>query len=121
MDLEGEGGTTVGVDELKEIVLMIVVTTDGDRMMGGGITIIEMVLITSLLLIVVNVDVATEGIVTRIVEIIGTVGKLGWGVEMLVEMVEPVDVLFDKTIVGVMLFVTLTKLLEIPREGVVVF
>ncbi len=109
VDLEGGGGTIVGVDEMKEIVLMIVVTTGNDRVMVGGIKIIELVLVTSLLLIVSNVVVATDEIVTRIVEIIDTVGKPVCGVEMLVEMVETVDVP-----------VTLTKLLGNPREGHVV-
>ena len=111
VDLEGGGGTTVGVDETTEMVPMIVVTTDDGKMMDGGIKIVEVVLITLLLLVVGNVIVATEGIVTRIVDIIDTVGELGCGVET-------IDVL---VVVDMMLFVTLTKVLETSRDGNVVF
>lgn len=99
----------VGVEETKEIVLKIVITTD-DMVMGGGIRVIEVkvVLITPLLPVSRNVTVVTEGIVTGILDMNGTGGEVGSGVD------EPVK----KTVVVTVLFVTLTKLLGNPREGV---
>ena len=118
MGLEGEGGRTVGVNETKGIVRMIVVTTGDDRMIGGGIGIIEVVLVDALLPLGGNVIVVTKGIVDRIVDIIGV---LGCGVDTFVGEVEMVDVFVKITVVGVMIFVILTKLLENPPEGVVLF
>ena len=111
MDSEG-GGATVGVDETKGIVLMIVITTD-DMVMSGGIRVIEVkvVLIIPLLLVSRNVTVVTEGIVTEVVGVFVTGGGLGAGVETIDEPVK-------KTVVVTVLFVTLTKLLGNPRDGV---
>ena len=111
MDSEG-GGTTVGVDETKGLVLMIVITTD-EMVMGGGIRVIEVkvVLITPLLLVSRNVTVVTEGIVTGIVDVFVTGGGLGSGVETIDEPVK-------KTVVVTVLFVTLTELFGNPRDGV---
>lgn len=111
MDSEG-GGTTVGVDETKGIVLMIVITTD-EMVMGGGIRVIEVkvVLITPLLPVSRNVTVVTEGIVTGMVDVFVTGGELGSGVETIDEPVK-------KTVVVTVLFVILTKLLGKPRDGV---
>lgn len=104
----------LGVDVTKEIVLMIVVTTDDDRAIGGGIWTIEVVLVNSLLPLLGNVMVVTKGIVARIVDTIGAVGVLGCGVEMIVGNVEIVGVFVKMTVAGVMIFVILTKLLENP-------
>ena len=95
---------------------MIVVTIDEDMVMGGGIGIteVEVVVITSLLPVCANVIVATEVIVTGIVDIIEAVEELGCGVKT-------IDGLIKKAVVGVMLFVTLRKLLENPREGVLLY
>ena len=111
MDSEG-GGTTVGVDETKGLVLMIVITTD-EMVMGGGIRVIEVkvVLITPLLLVSRNVTVVNEGIVTGIVDVFVTGGGLGSGVETIDEPVK-------KTVVVTVLFVTLTELFGNPRDGV---
>ena len=111
MDSEG-GGTTVGVDETKGLVLMIVITTD-EMVMGGGIRVIEakVVLITPLLLVSRNVIVVNEGIVTGIVDVFVTGGGLGSGVETIDEPVK-------KTVVVTVLFVTLTELFGNPRDGV---
>lgn len=109
VDLEDGGGTTVDIDGTKGIVLMIVVTIDEDMVMGGGIGIIEVevVVITSLLPVCANVIVATEVIVTGIVDVIEAVEELGCGVKT-------IDGLIKKAVVGVILFVTLRKLLENP-------
>ena len=111
MDSVG-GGTTVGVDETKGLVLMIVITTD-EMVMGGGIRVIEVkvVLITPLLLVSRNVTVVNEGIVTGIVDVFVTGGGLGSGVETINEPVK-------KTVVVTVLFVTLTELFGNPRDGV---
>ena len=116
MDLEGGGGTTVDVNETKGVVMMIVVITGEDKVMGGGTRIIEVevVLITSLLLVTSNVTVVTKGIVTRVVDMTDTVEELGCGVEMLLGKVETNDELVKKTIVDIVIFVTLTKLLGNP-------
>ena len=115
MDLECGGGMTVDVDEANEIVLVIVVTTDKDVMMGGGIGIteVEVVLVNSLLLVCGNVTGIIEGIETGIVDIFETDEELRSGVET-------IDELGKKIVVVTVLFVTLTKLLGNPREGVMV-
>ena len=106
---------TVDVDEANEIVLVIVVTTDKDMMMGGGIGIteVEVVLVNSLLLVCGNVTGIIEGIETGIVDIFETDEELRSGVET-------IDELGKKIVVVTVLFVTLTKLLGNPREGVMV-
>ncbi len=104
-------------------VVMIAVITGEDEMIGGGIGIteVEVVLITSLLLVDDNVVIVTRGIVNGVVYIIDTIEELGCGVEILLVKVETSDVLVKKTVVGMMLFVTLTMLLENPREGVLLY
>ena len=121
VELEGEGGTIVDVAGTKGRVPMILVTTDDDRIMGGGMWIIEVVLITSLLPPFGDVMVLTKEIVTRIVDTIGAVGVLGCEVETFEEKVEMVDVFVKMTVVGVMVFVILTELFGNPREGVMLF
>ena len=121
MELEGEGGRTVGVDETKGIVLIMVVTTDDDGMIDGGIRITEVVLVDSLLPMGGNVIIVTKGIVDRIVDIFGTDGVLGCGVETFVGDVEMIDEFVKITVVGAIIFVILIKLLENPPEGAVLF
>ena len=120
MELKGEDETAVGVDKTKGIVLLLVVTTNDDTLAVGGIWTRDVVLVTSLLVLGGNVIVVTKGLVTRIVDIIGTDEELGLVVEKFAGKAEGVDVLVKMTVVGVMIFVIFT-VLENPPEAVVDF
>ena len=120
MELKGEDETAVGVDKTKGIVLLLVVTTNDDTLAVGGIWTRDVVLVTSLLVLGGNVIVVTKGLVTRIVDIIGTDEELGLVVEKLAEKAEGLDVFVKMTVVGVMIFVIFTTL-ENPPEAIVDF
>ena len=120
MELKGEDETAVGVDKTKGIVLLLVVTTNDDTLAVGGIWTRDVVLVTSLLVLGGNVIVVTKGLVTRIVDIIGTDEELGLVVEKLAEKAEGLDVFVKMTVVGVMIFVIFTTL-ENPPEAIVAF
>ena len=120
VELKGEDETAVGVDKAKGIVLLLVVTTNDDTLAVGRIWTRDVVLVTSLLVLGGNVIVVTKGLVTRIVDIIGTDEELGLVEEKFAGKAEGVDVFVKMTVVGVMVFVIFT-MLENPPEAVVDF
>ena len=109
MELEGEDGTVVGVDMTKGVVLFLVVTTNDDTLAVGAIWTKDVLLVTSLLVLGGNVIVVTKGLVTRIVDIVGTDEELGCVVEKFAGEFEGVDVFVKMTVVGV-IFVIFTML-----------
>ena len=120
MELEGEDETAVVVDNTKGIVLLLVVTINDDTLAVGGIWTRDVVLVSSLLVLGGNVIIVTKGLVTRIVDIVGTDEELGCVVEKFAGKFEGVDVFVKMTVVGVMIFVIFT-MLENPSEAVVDF